>query len=163
MMQHDPSRRGFLKHVAAFPTFGTAAMLAGCGGPAPSPSGPGRLKVAFSNGGLQTTWCKLGHDAAMLWAGLLNLDVTWYDGELDPQKQRDKIDLIAGQDWDFCCFQSVQTGGLVEPVKQLRRRGIPVVSLDTLLTEHDQLREVGVWCQRSRPTTGRSPSRALAT
>jgi ribose transport system substrate-binding protein len=143
----ESSRRGFLKHVAAFPTLGTAAMLAGCAANSPAPAGPGRLKVAFSNCGLQTTWCKLGHDAAMLWANLLNLDVTWYDGELDPQKQRDKIDLLTGQDWDFCCFQSVQTGVLVEPVKQLKRRGIPVISLDTLLTEPGQLREVGVWAQ----------------
>ena len=144
---NEPSRRGFLKHAAALPMFGTAALMAGCAPGTPGAHPAGRLKVAFSNGGLQTTWCKLGHDAAMLWGELLNLDVTWYDGELDPQRQRDKIDLVTGQDWDFCCFQSVQTGVLVEPVKQLKRRGIPVISLDTLLTDKPQLREVGVWTQ----------------
>jgi len=147
MVNDGCSRRGFLERMAAVPAWGMAGAVAGCAGQTPVAGGAGRLRVACSNAGLQTTWCKLGHDAAALWAGLLNLDMTWYDGELDPQKQRDKLDLIVGQDWDFCCFQSVQTGVLVEPAKQLKSRGIPVMSLDTLLTDHDQLRTVGVWAQ----------------
>jgi ABC-type sugar transport system substrate-binding protein len=125
------------------------AALAGCRSSPESPAGQARprLRVAFSNGGLQTTWCKLGHDTAMLWAELLDLDVVWIDGALNPQEQRNKVELAAGDTWDFCCFQALQSDILVEPVRQLKSKGIPVISIDTLLTERDRLRDVGVWVQ----------------
>ncbi len=106
-----------------------------------------RLRAAFGNAGLQSTWCKLGYDTAMLWGELLNVEVVWFDGEFDPQKQREKIELAAADDWDFCAFQAQQTGTLEEPVKQLKKRGIPVISMDTLLVERHRLREVGVWLE----------------
>jgi ribose transport system substrate-binding protein len=83
----------------------------------------------------------------MLWAELLGIEVVWFDGELNPQKQRDRLDLIVDDDWDFCAFQSQQTGSLEEPTRQLAKRGIPVISMDTLLVEKERLREVGVWVQ----------------
>jgi ABC-type sugar transport system substrate-binding protein len=83
----------------------------------------------------------------MLWGNLLNVEVVWFDGEFDPQKQREKIELAADDDWDFCAFQAHQTGTLEEPVKRLKKRGIPVISMDTLLVERHRLREVGVWIE----------------
>jgi ribose transport system substrate-binding protein len=103
--------------------------------------------VAFSNGGLQTSWCKLGYDTAMLWAGLLNLEVVWFDGQLNPQEQRNKVEMLANDDWDFCCFQALQSDILAAPVGQLKRRGVPVIGFDTLLVEKSRLRETGVWVQ----------------
>jgi ribose transport system substrate-binding protein len=151
--EHAPSpssRRDLLKYAAAGAGIGLGALWTGCGTREHAGTGAAgrrRLKAAFSNGGLTTTWCKLGHDAVMLWADLLDVDVTWIDGELNPQKQREKIELITDGDWDFCGFQALQSGILVDPVKQLKKRGIPVLSMDTLLTEKDQLRECGVWMQ----------------
>jgi len=145
-----PARRGFLKHLAAGAGLGLGTLLAGCRSAAPEPAGGRRrLRAAFSNGGLQTTWCKLGYDTAMLWGELLGVEVVWLDGELNPQGQRNKIELHAGDDWDFCCFQALQIDILAEPVRQLKKRGIPVVSIDTLLVEKDRLRDVGVWVQVS--------------
>jgi ribose transport system substrate-binding protein len=142
------SRRGFLKSLSAGGGLGLSA-LAGCRHSAESPSGEDRrrLRVAFSNAGLQTTWCKLGYDTAMLWARLLDLDLVWIDGALNPQEQRNKVEMAAAEDWDFCCFQALQSDILVEPVRQLKARGIPVISVDTLLTDKERLREVGVWVQ----------------
>lgn len=147
------SRRSFLEHLATGTGLGMAGLLAGCntapqggGGSAPA-GGPRRLKACFSNAGLQSTWCKLGQDTAMLWGNLLGVDVTWKDGEFDPQKQREKIDLIVDDDWDFCCFQAVQIDSLAEPVKTLKKRNIPVISMDTLLVEPDKMRETGVWLE----------------
>jgi len=158
MADHCPSqrsRRSFLQHAAAGGGLGLSALLAGCRSESTDNGQRKRLKAAFSNGGLQGTWCKLGHDAAMLWKELLDVDVRWYDGEFDAQKQREKLDLMVDEeDWDFCAFQSHQTGTLEEPVKQLKKRGIPVISLDTLLVERDRLREVGVWMQISPDQTG---------
>jgi len=142
-------RRDFLKSLAVGGGLGLAGLAAGCQRTqeAESDGGRQRLRVAFSNAGLQTTWCKLGYDTAMLWGKLLDLDVVWFDGELNPQEQRNKVELLAGDTWDFCCLQTLQSGILAEPVRQLYRRGIPVISVDTLLGEKDKLRDVGVWVQ----------------
>ena len=143
------SRRGLLKWAAAA-GLPLGAMLSGCRSGQVSGRAGGkrkRLRAAFSNGGLQTTWCKLGHDAAMLWGDLLDVEVVWVDGELNAQKQRDKLDLIVDDDWDFCAFQALQIDTLEQPVRQLGKRAIPVVSMDTLLVDKDRLREVGVWVQ----------------
>lgn len=139
------SRRRFLS-TAALAT--GALSVTGCqSAPAPAAGEKRRLRAAFSNAGLQSTWCKLGKDTAELWGDLLGVDVVWYDGEFDPQTQRNKIDLIVDDDWDFCCFQAVQIDSLEAPVRQLQKRGVPVISMDTLLVEPDRMREVGVWLQ----------------
>ena len=151
------SRREFLE---AFSLGSAAAMTAGvlgCGQPAGGPMGGGApvgasvdptlrpLKAAFSNAGLQSTWCELGKRTAELWGRMLNVDIEWFDGEFDPEKQRNKIDAIVDRQWDFCCFQAVQTDSLRDPVLRLKERGIPVISMDTLLVDMDKLRDTGVW------------------
>ncbi len=83
----------------------------------------------------------------MLWGKLLDVDVQWFDGGGDPQKQREKIEAIADDRWDFCAFQPYQTGILEEAVKRLKNRRIPVISMDTLLVQRDRLRDVGVWIE----------------
>ena len=144
------TRRRFLETVG----LSTAAGLAAGCGVAPEPeitssqgSGDRRLKAAFSNAGLQSTWCALGKTTAELWGQLLNVDVQWFDGEFNPEKQRNKIDQIVDQDWDFCCFQAVAIDALVPPVAMLKERGIPVISMDTLIVPMDKMRASGVWMQ----------------
>ena len=142
------SRRDFLKRASVGTAVGQGALAAGCKATNQAQPGQGktkRLRAAFSNGGLTTTFCKMGHDAAKLWGDLLDVEIVWVDGELNPQKQREKLDLIVDQDLDFCCFQALQTGALVEPTKQLAKRGIPVISMDTLIAERPKLRASGVW------------------
>lgn len=144
------SRRTFLEATGGL---GLTALLAGCAGASSDAAGGAaadggkRLRACFSNAGLQSTWCKLGKDTAELWGRLLGVEVVWLDGEFDPQKQRDKIDLIVDEDWDFCCFQAVQIDTLAEPVRQLKKRNVPVISMDTLLVAMDQMRETGVWLE----------------
>ncbi len=157
MSKHDcttTSRRGFLKHAAAGGTAGLAAAMTGCAqqptaGKNDSGNGRKRLRAAFSNGGVATTWCKLGRDTVMLWGDLLDVDVHWFDGELNAETQRQKIDLLAGEDWDFVGFQALQIGALEQPIKRLQKRGIPVMGMDTLIVEKDRLRDTGVWVQIS--------------
>lgn len=146
------SRRTFLERLA----LGTAATvaLAGCqpGAPAVTENGAAgtgrkKLRAAFSNAGLQSTWCALGKTTADLWGSLLDVEVVWFDGEFDPEKQRNKIDNIVGDPWDFCAFQAVQIDSLAAPVKELKKRNIPVISMDTLLVPMDKMRETGVWLE----------------
>ena len=157
MGQRQPmrtSRRSLLKHMAGGAGMGLGAMLTGCRrrraarreDVGPRTSGR-RLRAAFSNDGLKSSWCKLGHDTAMLWGEVFDVEVVWFDGQFDPQIQRDRIQAAAEEEWDFCAVQAHQTGLLEEPVMRLAKRGIPVISMDTLLVERDRLRDVGVWLQ----------------
>jgi ribose transport system substrate-binding protein len=154
-MSSAADRRHFLQ-AAGLGAMSLGAMI-GCQ-PAAGPvgesttataGGSGRkpLKACFSNAGLQSTWCALGKKTAELWGRLLDVEIEWVDGEFDPEKQRNKIDAIVHRDWDFCCFQAVQIDSLAEPVKQLKERNIPVISMDTLLVAMDQMRATGVWCE----------------
>ena len=82
-MHVSADRRDLLKMGGA----GAAALFAGLGvnplvgaalakeaGKSPKP-----LKAAFSNAGLQATWCAQGKQAAEYWGSLFNVDVTWFD------------------------------------------------------------------------------------
>lgn len=157
-------RRTFLSRLAAA---SGASALVGCSrsstpssGPsaAPSdrPSATGNadadssarpLRALFSNAGLQSTWCELGKKTALLWGKLLNVEVDWLDGEFDPEKQRNKIDAAVQREFDFACFQAVQIDSLAAPVRKLKKRGIPVISMDTLLVAPNEMRDVGVWVE----------------
>lgn len=153
-MTHTTARRDFLQHMA-FGTSAAALTALGCSSSAPSGAGGSAssdpalkpLKACFSNAGLQSTWCAQGKKTAELWGKLLNVEIEWVDGEFDPEKQRNKIDAITSRDFDFCCFQAVQIDSLAEPVKRLKERNIPVISMDTLLVSMDQMRDTGVWCE----------------
>jgi ribose transport system substrate-binding protein len=150
--QPASSRRDFLQ-AAGLGSAVFGISLAGCqsgGGPTTdlnTGGGQRPLRACFSNAGLQSTWCALGKKTAELWGRLLNVEIEWLDGEFDAEKQRNKIDAVVHRDWDFCCFQAVQIDSLTQPVRQLKERGIPVISMDTLLVSMDQMRDTGVWCE----------------
>jgi ribose transport system substrate-binding protein len=91
------------------------------------------LRAAFSNAGLQATWCAQGKQAAEAWGKLMNVEVTWFDGELSSTKQRASIDNMAAQDWDFVAIQSFGIGTLTDPVQRMIDAGIPVIAMDTLI------------------------------
>jgi len=97
------------------------------------------LKAAFSNAGLQATWCAQGKRAAEYWGKLFNVEVTWFDGELSATKQRAAIDNMASQTWDFAAIQAFGIGTLTAPVKKMIAAGIPVIDMDTLIAPLDQI------------------------
>ena len=97
------------------------------------------LRAAFSNAGLQATWCAQGKQAAEAWGKLFNVDVTWFDGELSATKQRAAIDNMASQKWDFVAIQAFGIGTLTAPVKKMIDAGIPVMDMDTLIAPLDTI------------------------
>src|SRR5580704_18706184 len=97
------------------------------------------LKAAFSNAGLQATWCAQGKSAAEYWGGLFNVEVTWFDGELAAPKQRAAIDDMASQKWDFVAIQAFGIGTLTAPVEKMISGGTPVIDMDTLIAPLDKL------------------------
>jgi ribose transport system substrate-binding protein len=97
------------------------------------------LKAAFSNAGLQATWCAQGKQAAEYWGSLFNVEVTWFDGELSAPKQRAAIDNMASQKWDFVAIQAFGIGTLTQPVQKMIDAGIPVIDMDTLIAPLDKI------------------------
>jgi ribose transport system substrate-binding protein len=135
------TRRDLLQ-VAA--TAGAASALFGGLGVSPALAAEmGRsekpLKAAFSNAGLQATWCAQGKQAAEYWGKLFNVEVTWFDGQLDAVKQRAAIDNMASQKWDFVAIQAFGIGTLTQPVQKMIDAGIPVIDMDTLIAPLDQI------------------------
>ena len=138
-------RRKLLQSAAA--GAGAAALFGGFGfnpligaamakeaGRSPKP-----LKAAFSNAGLQFTWCAQGKQAAEYWGKLFNVDVTWFDGQGDAVKQRAAIDNVASQKWDFVAIQAFGIGTLTAPVNKMIDAGIPVIDMDTLIAPLDSI------------------------
>jgi ribose transport system substrate-binding protein len=132
------SRRDFFKGAGAVGAAVAAASMAGFRiDPAVAAEAIGRsdkpLKAAFSNAGLQATWCAQGKQAAEYWGKLFNVEVTWFDGQLDAVKQRAAIDNMASQSWDFVAIQAFGIGTLTAPVQKMIDAGIPVIDMDTLI------------------------------
>ena len=97
------------------------------------------LNAAFSNAGLQATWCAQGKRAAEYWGKLFNVNVTWFDGELSATKQRAAIDDMASRKWDFVAIQAFGIGTLTAPVNKMIDAGVPVIDMDTLIAPLDSI------------------------
>ena len=134
------TRRNLLQAAA---TAGAATALLGGLGINPALAAAARsekpLKAAFSNAGLQATWCAQGKQAAEWWGKLFNVEVTWFDGQLDAVKQRAAIDNMASQKWDFVAIQAFGIGTLTQPVQKMIDAGTPVIDMDTLIAPLDQI------------------------
>ncbi len=102
------------------------------------------LNAAMSSAGLAGTWNAQGKAAAENMCKLLGVNLTWFDGEFDPSKQRAKFDQIATQKWDFVAVQPNSIGTLVEPIQALTSAGVPVIDMDTLIAPLGQLKDIGV-------------------
>jgi len=158
------TRRDLLQ-VAA--TAGAAGALFGGLGVSPALAAEmGRsekpLKAAFSNAGLQATWCAQGKQAAEYWGKLFNVEVTWFDGQLDAVKQRAAIDNMASQKWDFVAIQAFGIGTLTQPVQKMIDAGIPVIDMDTLIAPLDQI-NVHSFLAPDNEFMGASVTQALVT
>src|SRR5689334_14191120 len=160
----NTSRRDFLSvasvggAAAALGVFGIGpAMAAGvAAGRSEKP-----LKAAFSNAGLQATWCAQGKSAAEYWGKLFNVEVTWFDGQLDAVKQRAAIDNMASQKWDFVAIQAFGIGTLTQPVQKMIDAGTPVIDMDTLIAPLDQI-NVHSFLAPDNEFMGASVTQALA-
>jgi ribose transport system substrate-binding protein len=97
------------------------------------------LKAAMGNAGLQATWCAQGKQAAEAWGKLMNVEITWFDGELSATKQRATVENLATQKWDFVALQTFGIGTLNEPIQRVIDAGTPVIAMDTMMAPEGQL------------------------
>ncbi len=143
------TRRIFLGSLGAG-AIGLPAFLAACsnGEPAKQTSSGGasstggkRLRAAFSNAALSSTWCAQGKQVVETWGKWFGVDITWYDGGGSVDVQRRVIDDMATKKWDFVAIQTVGIDTLVAPVSQMIDNGIPVIQMDT---EIDSSHKLGI-------------------
>ena len=160
MDRFQPGRRKLFSLAAAAGMFGGVDLLAAAQqGPHPVRSNR-RLRAAFSNLGLQVTWCAQGKQAAEFWGRLFNVDVTWFDGELSAEKQRAAIEQMAAKKWDFAAIQANDIDTLTEPVVRMIDAGIPVIDMDTLIAPLDQI-DVLTFLEPDNEFMGAAVTRAL--
>ncbi len=146
------TRRGFLQGL--FTATAGAGLLAGCDLSGQQPqvqeqaapaaqSSSGNLpfgkamKAAFTNAGLGATWCAQGKEAADKWGKWLGVEVTWFDGGLSIDTQRKAVEDMAARDWDFVAIQAFGIDTLVDPVKRMIDKGIPIIQMDTTISKDD--------------------------
>ena len=138
-----PGRRDMIRLAGASMGAGmvggvhAAALDAAAGQPVRRPNRP--LRAAFSNIGLQVTWCAQGKQAAEFWGRLFGVEVTWFDGGLSSTQQRAALDEMASRDWDFVAIQAGEIDTLAAPVNRMIDAGIPVIEMDTLIAPLDQI------------------------
>jgi ribose transport system substrate-binding protein len=138
-----PGRRDMIRFAGASMGAGIvggfqgAALDAAAGQPVRRPNR--RLRAAFSNIGLQVTWCAQGKQAAEFWGRLFDVEVTWFDGGLSSTQQRAALDEMASRDWDFVAIQANEIDTLAAPVNRMIDAGIPVIDMDTLIAPLDQI------------------------
>ena len=135
-------RRDLLQLAAAatgIAAFGGVNLPAAAQGGASAGHSRRRLRAAFSNIGLQVTWCAQGKEAAEYWGRLFNVDVTWFDPELSAAKQLALVEEIASEKWDFVAIQAVDIDTITAPVVRMIEAGIPVIDMDTLIAPLDQI------------------------
>jgi ribose transport system substrate-binding protein len=140
--QRRPGRREVIRLAAGVGTgliggLHAAAAEAGAGQPVRRPNRA--LRAAFSNIGLEVTWCAQGKQAAEFWGRLFNVEVAWFDGGLSTATQLAAIEEMASRDWDFVAIQAGEIGALVAPVNRMIDAGIPVIDIDTLIAPLDQI------------------------
>jgi ribose transport system substrate-binding protein len=102
------------------------------------------LTAAYSNNGLDASWCAQGKDCVEYYAKLMNINIEWQDPAHVPEKQRAIFDTFATKKWDFVGVQPVSISTLVEPATTMIKAGIPLVIIDTLLAPFKQQQEMGV-------------------
>ncbi len=136
------ARRDLLQLAAAatgIAAFGGVNLPAGAQHGASPGHSRRRLRAAFSNIGLQVTWCAQGKEAAEYWGRLFNVDVTWFDAELSAAKQLALVEEMAAEKWDFVAIQAVDIDTITAPVVRMIEAGIPVIDMDTLIAPLDQI------------------------
>jgi ribose transport system substrate-binding protein len=102
------------------------------------------LTAAYSNNGLDASWCAQGKDCVEFYAKLMNITIEWQDPAHVPEKQRAIFDTFATKKYDFVGVQPVSISTLVEPATTMIKAGTPMVIIDTLLAPFKQQQEMGV-------------------
>jgi len=93
-----------------------------------------KFRAAYAALGVSNSWVAGGVDTMKFLGDLLGIEFTIFDAAFSIDKQRQDVEDIASQDWDFVAIHPGAIESLVDPVKQMISRGILVFDIDTKLT-----------------------------
>lgn len=140
------SRREFLKKSAVATGLSVATLsglMTACG-QAPTQAAADapvnvpaekKYRMATSELGMKCSWCARGADTVKFMGGILGVDVTVFDGELNIDTQRKQLEDAAAQDWSWIQIHPQAIDAFVDPVKAMIAKGIPVIDMDTRLVQ----------------------------
>jgi len=94
-----------------------------------------KFRAAYSSVGLAASWVAQGADTMKFIGDLIGIEWKVYDPAFSVDQQRKDIEDIASQDWDFVAIHPLAIEAYVDPVKKLISRKIPVIDIDTKLTD----------------------------
>jgi ribose transport system substrate-binding protein len=148
---------------------GLATLVAACSSgdekaaPSASASGGRKLRAAYSDigPGSGSSWEARGIKTAKLYGDLLGVEVTVFDANFTAEKQRQQLEQIAGQDFDFVAIHAGAINALVDPVKAIIAKKIPVIQMDTKIAEDTNALGVATFIEPDNIYMGETMAAAL--
>jgi ribose transport system substrate-binding protein len=119
------------------------------------------LKFFGSNCGLVPTWYAQGNRQQKFYSDLLGVQYEYADGELDPTKQRAKIENAATKKWDIVHIDALAPGTIDDPVKKMIGNGALVFEGPGQLTRPGKEIGVKTWLHQSSFEMGNLVGHAL--
>jgi ribose transport system substrate-binding protein len=105
--------------------------------PAAASGGQKKLRAGLlrHRPGSGSSWEARGIKTAKLYGDLLGVEVTVFDANFTAEKQRQQLEQIAGQDFDFVAIHAGAINAFVDPVKAILGKKIPVIQMDTKIAD----------------------------
>jgi ribose transport system substrate-binding protein len=119
------------------------------------------LTMFGSNCGLVATWYAQGAAVHEQWCELYGIEYTHADGELDPNKQREKVENAATSTWDIVHIDPLQSGIMLEPVVRMIEQGAAVIQGPGSIGEPDEDYGYLTWVRQSSEEMGYLVATAL--
>lgn len=148
-----------------------AAVLQACGGSdnpqdvaddAAKDTRQGQEMTMFAtNCGLVPTWYAQGMRVQEYYCDLLGIQYEYADGELDPTKQRAKVENAASKNWDIVHIDANAPGTLSNAVKKMIDKGAVVIEGPGQMTRPGEDIGVTTWLHQSSYEMGFTVGSAL--
>lgn len=98
---------------------------------------PQKYNAVYCSLGLSIFWVHAGAETLEKLGQMLGFKFKIYDGKLNVENQRGQIETVSSQakDWDAVFIHPNAIGAFTEPCKAIISKGVPLVDIDTRLTE----------------------------
>ena len=140
-------RRSFLNAMTgAAATLGAMNMFGSDAQAAEVKLPPIQYKAVHCSLGMSIFWVQAGANTLTNLGRILGIDYKILDGQLNVENQRRQLESVAShaKEYDIVSIQPNAIGAFTEPCKQIIAAGVPLVDIDTRLTE--KLEDLDVLC-----------------
>ena len=140
-------RRAFLGAMTgAAATLGMVSMFSGEARAAELDLPPVKYKAVHCSLGMEIFWVQVGANTLVNLGRILGFDYKILDGKLNVENQRSQLENVAShaKEYDLISIQPNAIGAFTDPAKQIIAAGVPLLDIDTRLTE--KLGDLGILC-----------------